>query len=80
MDAVEILYLDEGLRIYSIELMDKEKLGETFSASATGNPKSTTRPSFDEIIDRLKNLSTVAKMQRLPRLPGTTGQVHAGYG
>lgn len=30
--------------------MDKEKLGKTFSALTTDEPKDTTRPSFDKII------------------------------
>ncbi|MDE7065029.1 MAG: hypothetical protein K2O70_06090, partial [Desulfovibrionaceae bacterium] len=44
----------EGLRIYSLELVKKEKLGQNLSDGKTGNgPNITAEPSFDKIIKRL---------------------------
>lgn len=43
----------EGLRIYSLELMDKEKLARTSQRVSTEDPKALPLASFEEIIDRM---------------------------
>lgn len=43
----------EGLRIYSLELMDKEKLARTSQRVSTEDPKALPLASFEEIIERL---------------------------
>lgn len=44
---------DEGLRIYSLELMDKEKLARTSQRVSTEEPKALPLASFEEIIERM---------------------------
>lgn len=43
----------EGLRIYSIELMDQKKLGETSRTVTTDKPKDAPFRAFDDIMAKL---------------------------